>query len=340
MTSKGFKLKTDAEAWARAREREIDKGEYLDGAEARNHTVADMLNRYIKEALPKKKPYTRLKQESHARWWIERLGKLHLNALTAAKMVEARSALAADGAGPATQNRYMALLSHCCTVAVKEWQWLKSNPVRNIAKQREPAGRVRYLSDDERKRLFAAIADDPELNCAVRVALSSAMRQGEQFALRWRDINLKNGNASLRDTKGNVARSTTIAGEALELLRERWRGIEAEHKGKRVVGIKDRLRERLVFPSSSDPAKPYYFRDPWNAALEAAKIKNFKWHDLRHTALSYAAMRGASTIELAAMAGHKTLAMVLRYAHLSPSHSAGIVRAMVADMDAGKRMTT
>ena len=67
---------------------------------------------------------------------------------------------------------------------------------------------------------------------------------------------------------------------------------------------------------------------PWRAALIAASIGDLRFHDLRHTAASYLAMSGATAIELAAVLGHKTLQMVKRYAHLSDTHTHGIVTAM------------
>jgi integrase len=61
-------------------------------------------------------------------------------------------------------------------------------------------------------------------------------------------------------------------------------------------------------------------RAPWEAALKAAEIHDFHWHDLRHTAASYLAMSGVSLIEIAKVLGHRTLAMVARYSHLSDGH--------------------
>ncbi|MFN0318453.1 MAG: tyrosine-type recombinase/integrase, partial [Burkholderiales bacterium] len=55
---------------------------------------------------------------------------------------------------------------------------------------------------------------------------------------------------------------------------------------------------------------------------------NFRWHDLRHSAASYLAMNGASLAEIAEVLGHKTLAMVKRYAHLSQAHTTKVVESM------------
>ena len=53
-----------------------------------------------------------------------------------------------------------------------------------------------------------------------------------------------------------------------------------------------------------------------------------RFHDLRHTTASYLAMSGATTAEIAEVLGHRTLAMVKRYAHLSSDHVASVVARM------------
>jgi site-specific recombinase XerD len=62
-------------------------------------------------------------------------------------------------------NRYLAVLSHAFTVATKEWGWVDENPVRKISRLKEPRGRVRFLSEEERERLLLACREsrDPRL---------------------------------------------------------------------------------------------------------------------------------------------------------------------------------
>ena len=71
-------------------------------------------------------------------------------------------------------------------------------------------------------------------------------------------------------------------------------------------------------------------REAWDYAVERAGLVDFRFHDLRHSAASYLAMNGASLMEISEILGHKTLAMVRRYAHLSEAHTAGVVARMNA----------
>ena len=82
------------------------------------------------------------------------------------------------------------------------------------------------------------------------------------------------------------------------------------------------LIEDRLFPPTAKAKKSEFLnlRAPWEDALKVAKITDFHWHDLRHTAASYLAMSGVSLVEIAKVLGHRTLAMVARYSHLSDEH--------------------
>ncbi len=81
------------------------------------------------------------------------------------------------------------------------------------------------------------------------------------------------------------------------------------------------MRSQYVFPAPNGRDEPYEnFDAHWHQALETAGLKNFKFHDLRHTCASYLAAQGSSLLEIADALGHRTLAMVQRYSHLTQSH--------------------
>lgn len=224
----------------------------------------------------------------------------------------------------------MAALSHAFTVAVKEWQWIEDNPLLKVTRPKEPRGRVRFLSEDtqapdgtviegERTRFLNACkaSTSPDLYAAVVLALSTGARAQEILGLRWGQIDFPRRVALLDDPdriKNSERRALPLAGHALELLRERARV--------------RRIDTDLVFPGRTNPHKPVDLRTPFATALKAAGIEDFRWHDLRHSAASYLAMGGASLAEIAEVLGHKTLAMVKRYAHLSEAHTSAVVERM------------
>jgi integrase len=215
----------------------------------------------------------------------------------------------------ATVNHYLAALSHVFTIAVKEWQWCDDNPVHKVTKPRLPRGRVRFLSDEERLRLLAACqaSRNPYLHTIVVLALATGARRGELLGLRWPDVDLKRATLTFRETKNGERRAVPLTGPALALM----------HQHAKVR----RLDTTLVFPNTTG-RRPVGIREAWEYAVKRAGIVDFRFHDLRHTAASYLAMSGASLAEIAEVLGHKTLAMVKRYAHLSEAHTRGVVERM------------
>ena len=284
-------------------------------------SLADLIDRYVTDVLPQKRDTRNPARYLH--WWREQLGAYPLADLTPPLLAEYRDKLAAGFPGdtpraPATVVRYLAALSHCLTIAVKEYQWLEDSPLRKVSKPSEPRGRVRFLSDDERAALLSACeqSTNPYLLPVVVIALSTGMRAGEIMNLEWRDVDLARGWLILRETKNSDMRGVPLTGRALELMKEYAR-------------TRRRLDTPLLF-SSANPSKPVNLRQPWEKALKQAGIEDFRFHDLRHSAASYLAMNGASLNEIAAVLGHRTLAMVQRYAHLSESYKTGVVERMNA----------
>jgi len=317
-----FPRLTDARKWAQATESAIREGRHFKTTEAKRHTLADLVGRYAREVLPTKKDGDH--QGRQLDWWKAQIGAYALADVTPALIAETRDRLAAQPThrgptkSPATVVRYLAALSHAFTIGVKEYGWVESNPLMKVSKPKEPRGRVRFLDDSERDRLLTACraSASPDLYPAVILALSTGARAQEVLGLRWPQIDLGRRVATLHETKNGERRVLPLAGPALDLLRERSKV--------------RRLDTDLIFPGRLHPNKPVDLRTPFETALKAAGITDFHWHDLRHTAASYLAMNGASLAEIAEVLGHKTLAMVKRYAHLSEAHTAGVVERMSA----------
>lgn len=323
-----FDRLTDAKRWAQSTEAAVREGRHFKTAESKKRTLADLVNRYIEHVLPTKPKQIR-DQTHQLRWWQEHLGDHVLADITPALIVECRDALG-KRCSPATVVRYMAALSHAFSIARDEWGWLEDSPMRKVKKPRESTGRVRFLDDDERPRLLKACQDssNPWLYLVVVLALSTGMRLGEIMRLHWRRpstppenlawgvVHLSQKAIILYDTKNTDHRRIPLSGHALELL--------VEHAKTR------RLDTDLLFPGKKSAHKPIDLRRPWETALEIAKIDDFRFHDLRHSAASYLAMNGASLAEIAEVLGHKTLQMVKRYAHLSESHTSKVVASMNA----------
>lgn len=295
-----------------------------------------MADRYIENVLPTRYPIRKVQRTvlGHLNWWKRELGPFTLVDITPAKISALRDTLLTTPAldwrrnplvdgrdrpkrlrSAATVTRYLASLSAMYSVAIDEWGWIDANPVAAVKRPPEPKGRVRFLSESERRDLLDCCQkiDPVYLYPIVVLALSTGARQGELLNLRWPQVDLERGIISLEDTKNKERRGLPLVGYAHQLI----------------SGLHGRRRKdtTLLFPRP-DGLKPLHLEARWKAAVSATKLEDFRFHDLRHCTASYLAMNGATTAEIAEVLGHKTLQMVKRYAHLSDQHTAEVVKRM------------
>lgn len=320
-----FTRMTDAKLWAQQTEADIRRGKHFKTSEAKKRTLAEAIDRYSKEVLSHRK--NPINQKTYLSWWKKQLGAYMLADITPALIVETRNTLLGSTnkygrkVGVSTANRYTQSLGHVFTIARKDWGWVSDSPVTNISKFKEPRGRVRFLSENERPALLSACqdSDNPFLHTIVVLALSTGARKMEIVGLEWSEIDFDRSVIILDETKNGERRVLPLKGYARELLFKRYQD--------RLLGCE------YVFPSTKvkrDESgkfiyQPIDIRTAWENALVNAGIKDFRFHDLRHSAASYLAMNGASMPELSEILGHKTLQMVKRYAHLSESHTSTVV---------------
>ncbi|WP_045225428.1 tyrosine-type recombinase/integrase [Methyloterricola oryzae] len=332
--SETFTRLTDAKKWAQQTEAAIREGRHFKTAEAKRHTLGELIDRYMRDVLPTERPKEQKKKTTNLNRWKDELGHALLADITPAAIVSVRDKLSSETTprgkprGAATVTSYMNALGAALTLAVNEWGWLDDSPMRKVKRPSAPRGRVRYLSDEERAALLAACRESSNaaLYPAVVLALSTGMRQGEILGLYWREpkipplhrawgvVDMAAAKITLHLTKNGERRVVPLVGHALDCVRE--------------LAKVRRLDTDLLFPGKSDPNEPIDLRQPWEVAIERAEIHDFRFHDLRHSAASYLAMNGASLAEIAETLGHKTLQMVKRYAHLSDAHVSSVVERM------------
>ncbi len=319
-----FKTKKEAKEWAKITEAAIIEGRHFASKKSKRRTLTDAIERYTDDNLPKLSMSEQANRARHLAYWKKHLGRMTLahlcndaEPIRQAKKRLSRSQTKYRGMrSPATVNRYHASLSKLFTTACR-WGWANSNPMKLIEKAREPDGRERYLAEDELKALLEATAasKDPYLDIAVKLALTTGGRYSEVMGLTWKNVSLERGSVTFRKTKNKESRTVPLVEPALSA----------------VTKLHESRREDtdLLF-AWSKLDQPKDIRRGWQNAIDAAGIDDFTFHDLRHTCASYLAMNGASPSELAAVLGHKTLAMVKRYSHVSEVHTSDLVRKMAA----------
>jgi integrase len=312
-----FSRKTDAEAWARALENRHDRGYALPTREHLTRTLADAVDEWIIKRVPGLAETDRANAERMANWWKAELGTVALARLASehieAKVTRLRTEVDKDGnrvRSDSRINRYVATLSRVLGFAVRKLKWLETNPCAQVDRLDEPDGRVRWLTDDEVATLLAAVdgRKKPAFSLFVRFGLYTGARRGEVASLQWADLDLTNGRVTYRgvtvENRVTQRRNKTATARTLPM------------PAVLVEAVKEFAKVRPLDPKTN--IFPHNFRYDWREIQGV--LPDFRLHDLRHSVASHVAMAGGSSLDIAAVTGHKTLAMVKRYAHLSDEH--------------------
>jgi len=267
----------------------------------------------------------------------------HLNEIDAWSIEKWRSEQIKKGANKNTLNRHMSALKAMLSKAV-EWEVIDHHPLTKVKPLKtDKKGKVRYLSNSEeitlrkalqkrdmkikserdsanqwrRERGYDLLPDLKRTHYAdhltpiVLLALNTGMRRGELFNLDWADINLRSKMLTVEGetAKSGETRHIPLNSEVVETLKN-WKA-QGNNKGYVFEGKK---RSRLDNISSS-----------WATLITDAKIKKFRFHDLRHSFASKLVMKGVPLNTIRELLGHADLKTTLRYAHLAPDHKADAV---------------
>jgi integrase len=197
------------------------------------------------------------------------------------------------------------------------------NPVKATPQRKVRNGVVRWLHDDEEARIRAALqariakAEAEERYdhanrqrhhlCEFVIALHSGMRKGEQYGLVWPEVETKSRHIHVKESKNGTERYIPMSKEALASFRTLK--FMALTRKDRAEGTPNPAPEDSVF-ALGDPKKW------WKEVLAEAKVKSFRWHDLRHTFCSRLVMAGRGLKVVQELAGHRDIKMTARYAHL------------------------
>jgi integrase len=262
-----------------------------------------------------------------------------------------RTARLRAGLSRATVNRDVVALKAALSKAV-EWRKvtkLASHPLAGAVKPyRLDGGAVaRYLTSDEETRLLKALDARDErrrsdrdshnewrrarhyktlpafgtytdhLSPLVRLALNTGLRRGELFGLCWRDVDLPRAVLTVRGsgTKSGHTRYIPLNTRAVEVL-EQWRG-----------NAKAAADAPVFVGEDGEPLVDV--KKGWLAVVKAAKLEDFRFHDLRHSFASKLVMAGVDLNTVRELLGHADLKMTLRYAHLAPEAKAAAVAKLV-----------
>jgi integrase len=299
---------------------EIAEGRHFPNAHRRAPIFANLLTEY-RDAQEREGKHV-MKSDIGYRRVQERFGGRRAETITAAEVERWRDELRKQLA-PATVNLHLTLLAAVLHRAVRNRK-LDPSAVPAIRKLKTNNARLRYLTDEEEGRLLEALPDS--FRPLITVAIHTGMRKGELLNLSWDEVDFVSGTIFVRTSKSGEGRRLPMSPTAHRTLAALW---QSRRKRLSARVVNQSAGTRLVFANGCGGFEGNLGRI-WYPALERAGLEGFHFHDLRHTFASRLAMQGNDLYRVQTLMGHKTQAMTLRYAHLSPQH----LRAAVVTLDA------
>ncbi len=262
----------DAEHFLTSRRKQIRDGEIIEAKKRKNNRFADLAQDYLKWA-ERQRAYR--DKRVYVRQLIDRFGNLKVSELNI-KIIEQWQTELLKNRKPATVNRKLACLKHVVKEGV-QWKMASKDTlaeVRDVELLKENNKRLRFLTIEECQTLIECCAD--HLKPIVITALHTGMRRGEILGLKWEYVDLRHGFILLDVTKNGERREIPIDNTLKEMLNRMPRGFESVY----------------VFTDlkTGDPYKT--IKRSFSTALKKAEIKDFKFHDLRHTFASQLVMNG------------------------------------------------
>ena len=307
---------------------------------ARAHTLKSFLE---EEYSPWSKGHHRHSAETVRKIesFLPELGSKRLGEITAWAIEKHRSKRLKNGTSPSTTNRELDTLRAALNKAV-EWKHLKVNPIAGVKRIRvDDSAKVRYLSEDERRRLDAALDSREARRRKARVdfnqwrtergykpfrdygsftdhlkpmtilALNTGLRRGELFNLR-------------RESVDFVRRTLTVEGITAKSVRTRHIPLNDSAFDTLSRWVNQNDARGLVFPGPGGK-RMSHISTSWERLMKDAKIENFRFHDCRHDFASQLVMSGVDLNTVRELLGHSDIKMTLRYAHLAPAKLAAAV---------------
>lgn len=259
-------------------------------------------------------------QKLHLRWLHKHLYGRFLDEINRDVLDNLAQARKAEGVSNATVNRALEVARAILRCAEREWRWLDSSPA--VRMWPEPKRRIRWLTKEEADRLLFELP--VHLADMARFSLATGLRQENVIGLEWSQVDLERRVAWIHhdQIKNKKALSIPLNAEAILVLRR-----QVGKHDTRVFTYQPRVKDEARLARRGKQRKPprpveQVNTKAWKEALKRAGIKDFRWHDLRHTWASWHVQSGTPLQVLQELGGWSCYEMVLRYAHLSAGHLA------------------
>jgi len=322
----GFETKKAAERAMAEALVKIDKGIFV---EASKQTLSEYFDTWLKAMRGQVKESTLRSYEVIVNKRIRpHLGALTLHRLTRSHLEAFYTDLLEEGLAPSSVSHTHAVLSRALRDAVDQ-HLIARNPAYGARKPKVPIRQVQTWSAREVSRFLASVKHD-RLSALYLVAVTTGMRRGEVVALRWRDVDLEAGRATIlqsyvRSGAGwQFTEPKTKASRRTVALDTHTLSALRGHRARQVLErtlMGDAYEENdLIFAREDGaPVEPRYVAERFEVFLKAAKLPRIRFHDLRHTHATLALQAGVHPKVVQERLGHSDISITLQtYSHVLP----------------------
>jgi integrase len=248
---------------------EVAERKWFEKLPGEDKTFREMMERYMTEYSARNKaPGSHRRDKSLRDHLLESFGGLTVAEITPSLIADYKSKRREQGAAPQTINNETSLMSHAFTLAIREWEWIRENPVKKVSREKVNNLIERWLTLEEENKLLAS--SPKRLQEIIVFAINTGLRQSEILDLKWPRVDLSRRTITILEQKNQGKDTLPLNERALGILRER---------SKNLCGGTD-----YVFHTRNcTRIASHNLQEAFNSAVKKARIEKLRFHDLRHT---------------------------------------------------------
>ncbi|OGH96423.1 MAG: hypothetical protein A2039_05335 [Candidatus Melainabacteria bacterium GWA2_34_9] len=268
--------------------------------------LSEMIQKYLEYSKTNKASYTH--DKTYTGYWLEYFGNKLLSEIKSIDIEGYKSFRLDKKIKPSTVNRELNSLSKMLSIA-KQNKFIENNPCSDVKKLKVDNYKIRFLTKEEEKCLFEAIGEH-WIKPIVVTALQTGMRKGEILNLTWDCVNFDQKYIDVLQTKSGKPRQIPISKKLKETLKAMPELSEYIFVNEKTLGVQQNINH--VFPEF----------------VKTAEIKDFRFHDLRHTAATRMVEKGVDLVVVKDILGHADINITMRYAHPVPEMKLRAIQAL------------
>jgi integrase len=284
---------------------EIAERRWFEKLPGEEKPFTEMIAKYLKEHSARNKtPKSHDRDRQLANHLIRFFGDSMLTEITPRSISEYKVRRRDEGASPRTINYELALMSHAFNIAIKEWEWLKDNPVRKVSRERVNNIIERWMTYEEEQKLLNASIE--WVQPILILGIETGLRQDELLNLRWSNVDLFRKTLTILEQKNKGKDTLPLSEKAIEVLKARAK-------------VRSIHNDLVFFNRNGNRIDARNLLRAFYSAIKKAKIENLRWHDAtRHTFATRLIQAGVDLYTVQKLGRWKTTQMVMRYAHHYP----------------------